>query len=198
MGQALPDGEPLSNSEILAHHPDTSGKPAKVLAEFKREFSVSTISGNGIFRDCLGEREKARVVPPNSSLSRGSEALHCSPDRSPECVIMGSTTSCRYTGSQATAILGRLGVEAPAYETEAGCSTSLASLSLAQSLLISGYRDVLVSCAETLSKIIHPEIPEIWFGLADGGAALWLERAEQGTPGGFEVLKTISPPTDAT
>ena len=102
-----------------------------------------------------------------------------------QAFIHGTTTTSRYTGSQAAAILGRLDSHASAWEVKAGCSTSLASLHLAVALLGSGYRNVMVSCAETLSKVMNPELKETWFILADGGAALWLRR-EDASPD-FEI-----------
>src|SRR6185503_3112834 len=62
-----------------------------------------------------------------------------------QAFIHGTTTTSRYTGSQAAAILGRLDSHASAWELKAGCSTSLASLHLAVALLGSGYDNVLVS-----------------------------------------------------
>jgi 3-oxoacyl-[acyl-carrier-protein] synthase-3 len=47
---------------------------------------------------------------------------------------------------------------------------------MAVAFLVAGSADVAVACAETLSKVVHPEVRETWFGLADGGAAVWLER----------------------
>ncbi|HSP80659.1 MAG TPA: 3-oxoacyl-[acyl-carrier-protein] synthase III C-terminal domain-containing protein, partial [Myxococcaceae bacterium] len=45
------------------------------------------------------------------------------------------------------------------------------------------------SCAETLSKVINPEVGETWFVLADGGAAIWLQREEEEPD--FEVLQSF-------
>ena len=99
--------------------------------------------------------------------------------RRPSLLIHGTTTTSRYTGSQAAAILGRLGVVAPAYDVKAGCSTSLAALHMAVAFLRCRLsRTWRSACAETLSRVMHPDVRETWFGLADGGAALWMDRDE--------------------
>lgn len=108
--------------------------------------------------------------------------------RDVEAFVLGSTTSRRYSGSQASAVLGHFGINAPAYEMKIGCSTSLASLQFAYSLLTYGYDNLLVACAETMSKLIDPDIRESWFGLADGAAAIWLDKHEKKNR--FEVKKT--------
>ena len=63
---------------------------------------------------------------------------------------------------------------------------------MALALLAQGYTNVLVGCGETLSKVIHPEIRETWFGLADGAAALWIARDETARgPSAFEILSSV-------
>ena len=129
------------------------------------------------------------------ALQATRKALEISPQLKPELFVHGTTTTRRYTGSQATSILGQLGLEIPAYEIKAGCSTSLASLHLAQTFLTAGYKSVLVSCAETLSKVMHPEIRETWFGLADAGASVWMEAVEKDSDADF-ILEASGYSTD--
>lgn len=93
-----------------------------------------------------------------------------------DAFLLGSTTNKRFTGSQAAAVLGHLGLDAPAYDLKTGCSTSLSTLHLGYALMALGYSNILVCCAETLSKVIDPENEKTWIGLADGAAALFMEK----------------------
>lgn len=106
--------------------------------------------------------------------------------KTPSFLIHGTTTSSRYTSSQAAAIAGRLAWQVPACEVKAGCSTSLLTLMTGLTYLHAGYEDIVLSCAETLSKVLSPEEPESWFGLSDAGAALHLVKDPLGA---FEVKK---------
>ena len=90
--------------------------------------------------------------------------------------VHGTTTTSRYTGSQATATLASIDQTSPAIEMKAGCSTSLASLYVATLGLMSAHDNAMILCTETLSKVVNPKVRETWFGLADGSAGLWLEK----------------------
>lgn len=105
-----------------------------------------------------------------------------------DAFLLGSTTNKRFTGSQAAAVLGHLGLDAPAYDLKTGCSTSLSTLHLGYALMALGYSNILVCCAETLSKVIDPENEKTWIGLADGAAALFMEKKATGS---FTVEKTF-------
>ncbi len=179
IGTALPAGPPVRNIDLLALDPASRAKgPA-----FLRELGARIESRYGVAERYLVRR------PGHDPASRGltsedlaAEALGAAMDAAgggaPSLLIHGTTTTSRYTGSQAAAMLGRFGLVAPAYDVKAGCSTSLASLHMAAAFLRSGYPDVAVACAETLSKVMHPGVRETWLGLADGGAAVWLARDE--------------------
>lgn len=95
-----------------------------------------------------------------------------------DLVVHGTTTSSRYSGSQATEIAHHLGQKCAVFEIKNGCSTSIAALNLAMGLLPQ-YRTILVTCAETMSHLIHPDAKDDHLSLADGGAALLLEREDQ-------------------
>lgn len=191
-GTGVPDSEPVDNVALLKRHPETRDKPDAFLDVFAGK--IESGFGQGRRRmirlpgspACLDEvtSEDLAIMACTESLGKGT----------PGAFILGSTTSPRYTGSQAAAVLGKMGRHAPAFEVKAGCSSSQASLLLGYSLLNYGYPSVLISCAETLSKIIHPDIKETWFGFADGAAALWLERdcgeAKHSSDYRFEVEKT--------
>ncbi|MBK7892018.1 MAG: 3-oxoacyl-ACP synthase [Bdellovibrionales bacterium] len=178
-----------SNIDLLKMNPETVGKDEAVLAHLADKIQ----SKWGFNHRFLAQRPGDPLSPDSMTsedlaLKAVKEALIQNPGFHPEIFIHGTTTSRRYTGSQATSILGKVGLEIPAYEIKAGCSTSIASLHLAQSFLKSGYKSVLVSCAETLSKVMHPEIRETWFGLADAGAAVWLEVDDESPD--FTLLKS--------
>ncbi len=177
-GSAVPEGSGVSNVDLLRLHPETQDKPEAFLVGLsERIFSQYGFSHRYLTRLPGTQPSKKEATSESLALSAVKKALA---GRAPSAFILGSTTSSRYTGSQATAILGQLGIEAPAFEIKAGCSTSLASLHLATALLSQGYPDVLVACGETLSKLIHPQVRETWFGLADGAAAIWLKRSSTG------------------
>jgi 3-oxoacyl-[acyl-carrier-protein] synthase-3 len=184
-------GPPVDNATLLARHPRTAGLARSTLETLSRRIE---------HRYGVRTRHLARM--PGAPAAPAAPAPGCHEETSQslalqaartavaqaECraagaplpaigaLVHGTTTSSRYTGSQAPVILAALDGFAPAYETKAGCSTSLASLHLGFALLTMGYDNVLVSCAETLSKVMNPEARETWFILADGGAAVWLAR----------------------
>lgn len=106
----------------------------------------------------------------------------------PQALLLGSTTNKRFTGSQAAAVLGQLGITAAAYDLKTGCSTSLSSLHLAYALMGMGYHSILVAGAETLSKVIDPHNEKTWISLADGAAAVYLESHPQGR---FVIEKSL-------
>lgn len=192
-GRALPGERPVSNAELLALDPEQRGRTPEALEVLGRKMAA---------RVGFSQRYLARLPGSGGAPARDdeetSESLALSAARRAlgghsgvevEAFIHGTTTTSRYTGSQAAAILGRLESNASAWEVKAGCSTSLASLHLAVALLGSGAGNVLVSCAETLSKVMNPAMKETWFILADGGAAVWLKR-EPVSPD-FEVRRCI-------
>jgi 3-oxoacyl-[acyl-carrier-protein] synthase-3 len=191
VGRSWPEGPPLSNAELLKHHPETQDKPEALLQELGKR--VARAYGFELRHMTRKPWEKANSKQEESSESLSIKAVtqlfERSPKFKPEAFLLGSTTTRRYTGSQATSVLAKFGLEIPAYELKAGCSTSLASLHLSHALLAQGYESVLVSCAETLSKVVHPGVRETWFGLADAGAAIGFRRVK--TKGDFKILKTV-------
>lgn len=191
VGRAWPAGHPVTNLDLLKSHSETHDKDP----EFLNQLDMRIRRGFGFNQRYLSRFPGSSIVSKTEETSESlafasvKRALKSIPLNSIESFVLGSTTTCRYTGSQATSILGRMGLEVPAYEIKAGCSTSLASLHFAQALLLQGYKNVLVSCAETLSKVINPKVRETWFGLADGAAALLLESAPN--QGQIEILKSF-------
>ena len=209
-GRTVP-GAPISNADILARHPKTRGQPQSVLESLGKRLEARFGIGHrylarlpGQAPDAPGEPgEPAAPGEPGEPAEHGAQeetsetlalraarrAVAGHPDTAIGALVHGTTTTSRYTGSQAPAMLAALGSHAAGYEMKAGCSTSLASLHLAFSLLSMGHGNVLVSCAETLSKVIHPDLRETWFVLADGGAAVWMERDEDAPD--FDVRRLL-------
>lgn len=178
-----------SNVELLKMNPETIGKDENVLNHLADKIQSKWGFKNRFLAQTPGEALNPEAETSETlALKSVREALRQSPESHPEVFIHGTTTTRRYTGSQATSVLGKVGLQIPAYEIKAGCSTSIASLHLAQSLLKSGYKSALISCAETLSKVMHPQIRETWFGLADAGAAVWIEVDEESPD--FTILKS--------
>lgn len=193
-------GTPVDNATLLARHPRTAGLARSALdalsGRIESRYGVRTrhlarLPGEP---DPLARREDeetSQSLALRAARGAVAEATRRAAATLPRiaALVHGTTTSSRYTGSQAPVILAALDSLAPAYETRAGCSTSLASLHLALALMTMGYDNVLVSCAETLSKVMNPEVRETWFILADGGAAVWLAR--NGSAPQFEVVRSL-------
>lgn len=177
IGTALPAGPPVRNADLLALDPDLRARRRPQLEELGARLEAKYgVAERYLVRRPGRDRASAGMTSEDLAAEAFGAALDTAGGGSPSLLIHGTTTTSRYTGSQAAAILGRLGIVAPAYDIKAGCSTSLASLHMAAAFLRSGYPDVAVACAETLSKVMHPDVRETWFGLADGAAALWLAR----------------------
>jgi 3-oxoacyl-[acyl-carrier-protein] synthase-3 len=178
----FPKNAVVTNFDLLKNHPESKDKPEALLQELAERIHRAY----GFRSRHMIRKPWSQALPHDqeeSSESLCAEAvgqiLAKKPKYKPEAFLLGTTTTRRYTGSQATSVLGKFSLEAPAYELKAGCSTSLASLHLAF-LLMHQYDRVLVACAETLSKVVHPDVRETWFGLGDGGAALALRRVKTG------------------
>lgn len=192
-GRSWPGERPVSNAELLARDPEQQGRSPEALEALGRKLTARL----GFSQRYLARLPGGTDVPPRAdeetseslALSAARRALGGQSGAELQAFIHGTTTTSRYTGSQAAAIMGQLDSHAAAWELKAGCSTSLASLHLAVGLLGSGYANVMVSCAETLSKVMNPALKETWYILADGGAALWLRR-EPATPD-FEIRQCL-------
>lgn len=186
-GKYVPEEFEFSNLDILNIHPSTKILPLfakKKLASsvekkfgFQNRYMIWTPGSNTKFKDPLSCEEMATRCFKKSYKEELGDISY---------FVLGTTTSSRYTGSQATSILSCANQYAPAIEMKAGCSTSLASLYTAVMALASGHENAMVLCAETMSKVVNPKIRETWFGLGDGSACLWLEN--QKTNADFDIL----------
>lgn len=190
LGRALPPGPAITNYDILARHPETAGKPEKILQEFSERIARSFGYQKRYMTRIPWEKAQPEKEDTAESLALRALQEFWTPKTKFDAFLLGSTTSRRYTGSQATSVLGKLGgVEVPAWEVKAGCSTSLATIALSQALLLSGYERVAIACAETLSKVVHPGVRETWFGMGDGAAAMIIRRVK--SKGQARVLRTV-------
>lgn len=180
--RVLPQSGPITNLDILKNFPRTSDKSQAFLEKFAEkigeEFGFHTRywchkpwEPLDVSRELTAESLAIEVV---------RKLLASYKPESIQAFLLGSTTNKRFTGSQAAAVLGELGLNAPAYDLKTGCSTSLSTLHLAYALMALGYENVLVSCAETLSKVIDFENEKTWIGLGDGASALFIEKNENG------------------
>lgn len=184
----VPDSGPITNLEILQHFPRTAQQSPAFLEKFAEKIGEEFGFYNRYWCHKPWESlDASRTLTAESLAASAVKKLMAT--RKPEHIaafLLGSTTNKRFTGSQAAAVLGELGLNAPAYDLKTGCSTSLSTLHLAYALMSLGYKNVLVSCAETLSKVIDPKNEKTWIGLADGAAALFLEQSDTGA---FKVEK---------
>ena len=176
--RALPSGDAVTNLDIFQKFPRTADKSIsfqqKMADMITQELSFKTrywVHKPWLSLDLAIENAETLAVNCLKKMSNLSAV---------DAFVMGSTTNTRYSGSQATSVLGHFGVTVPAYDFKAGCSTSLAAFSMAYGLMMLGYERVLVCCSETMSKIIDPDNEKTWLGVADGAAALLFERAENG------------------
>jgi 3-oxoacyl-[acyl-carrier-protein] synthase-3 len=192
VGTAVPKTEPLSNFDILKMHPETQDKKDAFLQEFavriERGFGPFTRHVSHLPTESMNKLQK-RAPVTSESLAYEAASQAVQQGGTPSSIVLGSTTSARYTGSQAAAVSGKFKFETPTLEIKSGCSTSIAALQTAFAQLQYGYPDVLVLTAEVLSRVINPKIKETWFGFGDGAAALWLEKNESNPQ--FEIEKTF-------
>jgi 3-oxoacyl-[acyl-carrier-protein] synthase-3 len=186
----LPDSGPVTNLDILKNFPRTADKSQAFLEKFAEKIGEEFGFFNRYWCHKPWEPldESRELTAESLAISCVKKLFETHKGETIQAYLFGSTTNKRFTGSQAAAVLGALGLNAPAYDLKTGCSTSLSTLHLAYALMAFGYKNVLLSCAETLSKVIDPENEKTWIGLADGAASLFLEKSDTGA---FTVEKSF-------
>lgn len=185
----LPDSSPVTNLQILQNFPRFKEHSPAFLEKFAEKIGEEFNFHIRYWCHKPWESlDSSRELTAESLAIRAVEQVLEQQPKTPQAFLLGSTTNKRFTGSQAAAVLGHFNIDAPAYDLKTGCSTSLSTLHLAYALMTLGYNDILVSCSETLSKVIDPENEKTWIGLADGATALFLEKNKTGA---FEVKKTF-------
>lgn len=188
--RVLPESSPITNLDILQHFPRTADKSPGFLKKFAEKIGeeFGFHSRHWCHKPWEPLDASRELNAESLAISAVKQLLAKYNIKAIQAFLLGSTTNKRFTGSQAAAVLGELRLNAPAYDLKTGCSTSLSTLHLAYALMTLGYDDVLVSCSETLSKVIDPDNEKTWIGLADGAAALFLEKNKKGS---FTVEKTF-------
>lgn len=185
----LPDSAPLNNEDILAIHSSTKFLPAMV----RRKLASSIVKRYGIHKRYMvripgTSPEKLTDETSGEDLARTTvEKCYQGHFEDIDLFIHGTTTSSRYTGSQATAVLSNINQTSAAIEMKAGCSTSLASMYMGIMGLMAGHENVMINCVETMSKVVNPKVRETWFGLGDGASALWMKKVPD-NKGDFKIL----------
>ncbi|KTD74623.1 3-oxoacyl-ACP synthase III family protein [Legionella waltersii] len=188
--RALPSSDPITNLDILRHFPRTADKSLS----FQTKFAEKIGEEFGFHKRYWSHKpweplDKSRHLNAESlALKVVSQLIERYHPQGIQAFLLGSTTNTRFTGSQAAAVMGKLGLNLPAYDLKTGCSTSLSTMHLAYALLQLGYKNCLICCSETLSKVIDPESELTWFGLADGAASIFIEQNPQGS---FSVEKCL-------
>lgn len=97
-------------------------------------------------------------------------------------VIAVTVSSPKYSSSLGTFISGKLGIQAPAIEIKAGCSSNVFSITLAAQLLQSGARNVLIAGGETNTKLMRLN-PRMAYAGGDAGAAIMLSKTSDSSKG---------------
>jgi len=99
-------------------------------------------------------------------------------------VITFSATSPFYISSTATRVAAGLGLNCPAFEIKAGCSSGIYAMSLAYTLLAAGCKNVLLAGADTLSKVLDSDSSLLYAG-GDGGASIIIGNVAEYSRGLF-------------
>lgn len=202
-GTCLPGEDPVSHYALLKSHPAYALKDdhsilklsKKTQSKFGLEHRHMVHRGDVcdvslLENDILQKSNEIKNSTSESlSITATQQALNGNRNTAVQSLIHGTTTTSRYTGSQAPAILDAIHSNAPGIEIKAGCSTSLVALHSAYAYLSMGYQNTMISCAETLSKTINPEQLETLFLLADGAASIWLEHGKHAPQ--FIVRKSL-------
>lgn len=188
--RVLPDSGLITNLDILQHFPRTADKSLQFQQAFAQkiadEFGFNTRYWcHKPWEPLDSSRE---LTAESLAIASVNKLFAQTPSLAIDAYLLGSTTNKRFTGSQAAAVLGHFNKDAPAYDLKTGCSTSLATLHLAYALMALGYQQIVLTCAETLSKVIDPTNEKTWIGLADGAASLALECTDQGA---FTIEKSF-------
>lgn len=99
-----------------------------------------------------------------------------------DLLIAATTTTSKLTTSMGAVAGGRLGLTCAAFEVRAGCASSGYALAMAYAQLAAGAECVVVTSAETLSKVA-PRGGPIPYVAADGAAAVVLTRSDDRSRG---------------
>lgn len=99
-----------------------------------------------------------------------------------DLLVAATTTTSRLTTSMASVAAGVLGMRCAAFELRAGCASAGVALATAYAQLAVGASCVVVTAAETLSKVA-PGAGPLPYVAADAAAAVVLVRSDDGGRG---------------
>lgn len=94
-----------------------------------------------------------------------------------DLVIAVTTTSPYYTSSLSTRVAHSLGLNCASYDFRSGCASGLYALINAYQNIATGARNVLIVCAETLSKLINTKT-NVGYAVGDASAAVILSKTD--------------------
>ncbi|MBS1729335.1 MAG: 3-oxoacyl-ACP synthase III family protein [Bacteroidetes bacterium] len=97
-------------------------------------------------------------------------------------IITVTITSPRYSTSMGPYIAGRLGINAPAIEMKTGCASNIFSIVLSSQIIAGGARNVLITCGETITKILKLN-PRMAYAGGDAGAAVVISKSSDPAKG---------------
>lgn len=186
----IPENSFYTNIELMKVHPEFKDQPDTRLGIFSRRMAEEF----GFLKRSLTHLPGTPITPQeltseDLALTSIKKAQAKVPHWTPDVFIHGTTTTSRYTGSQATSLAGSMKWHLPSFETRCGCSTSLGSMHLAWSLLKGPFEKVAISCSETLSKVINPKNRDDWFGMSDGAATIYVEKNDQNPD--FKIIGSV-------
>lgn len=194
--------------DASTHLPETTATSNEELIEFMMTQKNTTMNSSMVKKmsdkifNQFGVKERYFVKKPHRSKSdlcdttedlaiSSLNKLKSSSLDNVDCFLFGSTTSNRFTGSISASLSKNLKNNPSCYDIKAGCSTSLAVLNNAVSQFMLGHKKIILTTSETLSKVINPNIPETWFGLADGAASIVLESENENSENAdYIILQT--------
>ena len=99
-----------------------------------------------------------------------------------DLMIAATITPARYASSMSTLVGGKMGLVCASFEMRMGCASGLYALMLAYQNIKAGANHVLITTAETTSKIASPGTIQV-YGAGDGGAALVLSKCRNKASG---------------
>lgn len=94
-----------------------------------------------------------------------------------DLVIAVTTTSPYYTSSLSTRVAHSLGLNCASFDFKTGCASGVYALINGYQNIATGAKNVLIVCAETLSKLINTKT-NVGYAVGDGSAAVILSKTD--------------------
>lgn len=134
----------------------------------------------------IKERRIASVDQASSDLAlRASErALEDAKISAKEldCIVVATMTPDHFTPSTACFVQDKIGatnLKMAPVDINGACAGSVIALRLAEGLILTGLRNVLVVASEVISRFIHPKDPSVYVLFGDGAAAAVVSKGEE-------------------